>query len=164
MKQYLVQLNDWLATLAPRERLMVLAGAVVVAIGILYFGIWSPLSRAHIQRAAALDSARNVATRLETAAALVQRSSHGGAANRSVSLLSAIDQSSKSPVLGKAPSHIQPEGDKNVNVWVEDVPFDNLVRWLADLELRFGIVVQTADIERQSGVGLVNARLTLTRS
>jgi general secretion pathway protein M len=165
MNAYLVQLREWLAQLAPRERLFVLIGAAVVALTILFVGIWEPLLHAHARRAQALDASRVVATQLEVAAAELQRSRAGGGVNRNASLLSAVDQSSHSPTLGKAPSRIQPEGegDKGVNVWIEDVPFDNLVRWMNDLERSYGIVAKTADIQRQPGAGLVNAHLTLAR-
>jgi general secretion pathway protein M len=50
-----------------------------------------------------------------------------------------------------------------VRIWLEDVPFDGLVRWLGDLHARYGVRVDNADIERESGPGLVNARLTLVK-
>ena len=79
------------------------------------------------------------------------------------SLLAVVDQSRKASALTKPPSRLQPEGDGVVRIWLEDVPFDALLRWLADLQLRYGVRVDTADIERESAPGLVNARVTLMR-
>ena len=50
-----------------------------------------------------------------------------------------------------------------MRIWLDDVPFDALVRWLGDLHTRYGVRVEAANIERESGPGLVSARLTLMR-
>ncbi|HUP92052.1 MAG TPA: type II secretion system protein GspM [Solimonas sp.] len=164
MKQLWLQANEWFAQLAQRERWMVAAGAVVVIAAILFAGVWEPLAKADRTRAEALDAARATAARIEELASLAKRGQSGaGAANRSMSLLSAVDQASKSGTLPKPPARIQPEGEKEIRVWLEDVPFEGVVRWLAELETRYGIAAQNAEIERESAPGLVNARLTLVR-
>jgi type II secretory pathway component PulM len=40
----------------------------------------------------------------------------------------------------------------------------SLVRWLGELQLRYGVSVQSLDVESPSGAGVVDARLSLTRS
>jgi general secretion pathway protein M len=50
-----------------------------------------------------------------------------------------------------------------VKVWVEEVPFDSLLRWMQELEQRYGIRTQTAEIEKQATPGMVSAQLTLGR-
>ena len=163
MNAALARLKEWLAQLAPRERWMVLFCAVVVAVAVLYGGIWQPLVKAQSQRQTALDDARVVAARLEELSALAQSSSRGGGAvNRTASLLTVVDQGART-TLGKQPTRIQPEGDKVVKVWVEEVPFDSLLRWMQELEQRYGIRTQTAEIEKQATPGMVSAQLTLGR-
>ena len=58
---------------------------------------------------------------------------------------------------------IAADADVEVRVWFEDVAFDNLARWMHELETRHGVRVTNADLERRAGAGLVNARLTLVR-
>lgn len=164
---YLTRLREWLATLAPRERLMVGIAAAFSVFTALYLGIWEQLAGAHQQRAENLAQARAQATRLEAVGAeslqLRRAGNAGVAVNRNLSLLSAVDQASKSGTLGKPPARLQPEGDAEVKVWLEDVNFDGVVRWIAELETRYGVSVKTVDIERESAPGLVNARLSLVR-
>jgi general secretion pathway protein M len=153
--------------LSQRERWMVVAGGTALTLTLLYLAIIEPITLAHRKRVEALDSARALATQLETAAAAVNaaaRRGGGATAGRGMSLLAAVDQSSKSGTLGKAPERLQPEGDKEVKLWFDDVPFDNLVRWLGELQTRYGITVQSLDIETQPGAGLVDARLSLVRN
>lgn len=167
MKAYLERVRAWWATLAPREQRVLLGGAVALGLAVLYLGVYEPLVQARRDRMQALEDARALATMLETLAVEVQRnrSTSGGATvGAGQSLLSVVDQSRRAgPLASKAPSRLQPEGDTTVRIWLEDVPFDALLRWLADLQLRYGVRVDTADIERESGPGLVNARITLMR-
>jgi general secretion pathway protein M len=81
-----------------------------------------------------------------------------------VSLLSAVDQASKDGILGKPLSRINPDGEKQIRVWVEDTSFDALLRWMQDLQSRYGVRVDAVAIERRPAPGLVNARLTLVRA
>ncbi len=150
--------------MTPRERVMVLAGGIAVLLTVLYLGAWQPVVKAHAQRAEALDRARATAARIEEAGAQLQSSGPGRQVDRSTSLLAAVDQTSRSPMLGKAPSRVQPEGEREVKIWIEDVAFTNLLRWLQDLDTRYGISADSAEIERGTAPGLVSVRLSLIRS
>ena len=152
--------------LAPREQRIVGGGGIVLLLVVLYLGVWEPLVRAQAARQEALEDARAVAAQLEILAAELQRNrgAGGGAViGAGQSLLTIVDQSRRASSITKPPSRLQPEGDTIVRIWLEDVPFDALLRWLNDLQSRYGVRVDTADIERESGPGLVNARITLMR-
>jgi general secretion pathway protein M len=166
MKAFRERFRAWWGALAPREQRVLGVGAVALTLILLYLLAFEPFVQARRERMQALEDARALAVTLETLAVEVQRQrgAGGGAilgANQS--LLSIVDQSRRASSLTKPPSRLQPEGDAIVRIWLEDVPFDALLRWLADLQLRYGVRVDTADIERESGPGLVNARVTLTR-
>lgn len=165
MKAYFARFRAWWATLAEREQRVLAVGAVVVGLTVLYLGIWEPVVKAQHDRELALEDARALATMLETLAVEVQRGrgAAGGTAGAGQSLLSVVDQSRRASALTKPPTRLQPEGDATVRIWLDDVPFDALLRWLGDLQARYGVRVDAADIERQSGQGLVSARLTLVR-
>jgi general secretion pathway protein M len=166
MNAYLTQLQEWFRGLAPRERILVGSGTVVVLITILFLGIWEPLNKAHHQRETDLVAARALAQRLEVISAEVQkaRAANGGAiASSGGSLLTMVDQASKSGTLNKPLTRIQPEGESEVKVWADGVGFDSLLRWISELEGRYGISIQTADIDKDATPGLVNARLSLVR-
>lgn len=158
----LERFKAWWSALAERERRVLGAGAVVLAGVVLYLGVWEPLAFARSKQQADLAAARALAVQLEALAASAPRHA-GPTAGAGQSLLAIIDQSSKASALTKPPSRLQPEGEDTVRIWLEDVPFDNLMRWLGDLQSRYGVRVDNADIERESGPGLVNARLTLMR-
>lgn len=166
LNEIVLQQRERFLKLQQREQWLVGVGAIVVTITVLYLAIWEPIAGAHTHRAEGLVAQRALAERLEAAAAELQsmRGNGNATVDRSTSVLSAIDQSSKQGPVGKAPDRMQPEGDKEVKVWFEDVPFDALLRWLVILQTRYGVSVQTLEVERQPAVGRVNARMTLVRS
>lgn len=150
-----------------RERWILGVGALVLLLTVLYLAVLEPLMHAQAQRKAALESARQIAVKLEQAAAQLQSTqgrNPAATAGRGLSLMAAVDQASKQGLLGKGPTRIQPEGDREVRVWFEDIAFDAMVRWLADLQTRYGVAVQTLDVEPQSTPGRVNVRLSLVRA
>ncbi|WP_028079510.1 type II secretion system protein GspM [Solimonas soli] len=165
LEQLQARVRGQLDQLQPRERLMVLAGGAVLLVVIFYLALWEPLLLAGKRRADELDSARALAVRIESAASLAQSGRAGGAVDRGTPIVSVVDQSSRGSTLGVPPTRVQPEGngDKAVKVWFENVPFDNTVRWLGELQARYAVTVSSAEIEPGSAPGTVTARFTLSR-
>jgi general secretion pathway protein M len=154
-------------TLQPREQLLVGVGSLVAALALIYLILWQPFALARVHRAAELDAARDLAVRIEQIGALGQqsRSAHGPpVVGPEVSLLAAVDQASKDGILGKPLSRINPDGEKQVRVWIDDVNFDALLRWIDDLQSRYGVRIDAVAVERRPTAGLVSARLTLMRA
>lgn len=152
--------------LQPRERLFVGAAAIVVALALVYAALWQPFAHWRQRKLIDLEQARNVAAQIEVLAAKVQSQGAGAApaVGRDVALLTAVDQAAKSGTLGKAPSRLQPDGESQVRVWIEDVQFDSVVRWMNELQARYGLRIDAVDFERRPTAGLVNARLTVVRA
>lgn len=157
-------LERWRA-LAVREQRLLLAGIAAVVLTVIFLGIIEPLSQLQSRRETALMQSRALAQRLEEISAELQstRGSVPPSALKTLSLLTAVDQSVKQSAIGKAPSRLQPEGDKQVRIWFEAVSFDALARWLHELETRYGVFTLSADIEREAAGGQVSAQLTLMR-
>lgn len=155
----------WTA-LSERDRRVLGGGGLALAAILAWLLVWEPLAQARTARETALADARAVATQLETIAAELQRGApaRGGAVQGAgQSLLAVVDQSRKASSIQRPPSRLQPEGDTTVRVWLEGVPFDALVRWLNDLQVRYGVRVDSVDLERKGAPGTVDARLTLMR-
>lgn len=153
--------------LASREQWLVAAAAVVVAMALVHAAVWQPFANARRRHAQEVLTAHGIANQLSVAEAELQRGRPAAATpvvGRDVSLLSAVDQAAKSGTLTKPPSRMQPEGDNQARVWLEDVPFDVLLRWMFELQNSYGVRIDVADIERQPTSGLVNARLSLIRA
>jgi general secretion pathway protein M len=156
------QVETELAKLQPRERVIVIGGSILAALAFVYLAIWKPVELARHNGEKRLADAREIAVQLQRASSIVPRSA-GAQQLGGGSLLATVDQASKSGDLGKPLSRLSPEGDAQVRAWVEDVQFDSLMRWISSLQSRYGVRVDSVEIERQPTPGLVNARLSLVK-
>lgn len=157
------QAQGELAKLQPRERLLVGVAALAAVVLLIDMAIWRPAAHARTNNAARLADARQVAEQLERAAALVPHNNFGAQATGG-SLMAIVDEASKSGELSKPLTRMSPDGDTQLRVWLEEVSFDSLTHWMYTLQTRYGVRVDSVDIEQQATPGLVNARLTLKKS
>jgi general secretion pathway protein M len=152
--------------LQQREQLFVIAAGVVIALALVYSLVWQPFALARTRNLQALEDARDVAKTLAVAEAEV-RASHplnAPAIDRSMALDAAVEQASRNGTLPKALTSLQREGNNQVRVLIEGVPFDAATRWIYDLQTRYGMQVDVADLERQDAPGVINLRLSLSRA
>ena len=54
----------------------------------------------------------------------------------------------------------EPAGDNSLNLWLENIVFDQLVLWLENLDKNYGIRIQEIAVDKQQQ-GRVNVRLVL---
>lgn len=158
-------IKDWLAGLEPRERQLVLAGALVLGLLLVYGLLVAPLLSAYQARAARVEQQRAELVWMQQTAARIQQLQAGGGARAGGlgdrSLLAVVDGSAREAGLGGALRRVRPEGSDAVRVWFEGVPFDGLVEWLGRLEQEFRVQVKLITLERQPEAGRVHAQLTL---
>ncbi len=161
-------MRDWLDSLAPRERIMVLICAVVVVLALLWLLVWSPLDSRH-------DALRASVTDWETGLARLQRVAElrgdQGTAAGSPRLggdqtpVVIVDTTLRARGLSSALRRSQPTTSTGIRVEFERVPFNSLVLWLGDLSSRYGMDVQSGSLSvpPRAEPGRVNATLTLER-
>jgi len=174
MKRYRLLLDQRLAPLrsrydglAPREQVMVGVMSAVIVLALVYLMIWKPVADEYTRGRSDLDASRALAERIEAIAANLGAVGGGGGGplvSTDASLLSAVDLATKNGTLGKLPSREQPDGETRVRVFVDGVPFDKLIIWINELQTRYGVSVETLDIDKQTTPGVVDARLSLVRS
>lgn len=159
-------MKAWFTSREPREQRALIAAAVVLTLFLLYALIWQPLHR-DVQRLRA--SARSQMTSLawmKQASAEVQRLRASARPRMPASppqpLLTLADQTIRSEQLRAAVRRLEPRGEHQVQLWVENVDFDPLVRWLTNLRTRRAVVVTAISIDRQTTPGVINAHVTLT--
>ena len=158
-------MKTWFLTLTQRERNLVLSAAAIITLFMLYFLIIEPISsRYEINK-------RNVATSLETIewmklAAQEVKTLQGGSNIQSRPqgkqfVLSMIDRTARKSGLASVMKRVQPEAETGVRVWFENASFDELVKWLAMIESKHGLIVNEINIEQTESTGLVNVRVFL---
>jgi general secretion pathway protein M len=151
MKKYFA----WFYALNEREQVLVSAAAVVGAVAIFYFGLWSPLNNALAKQEQLLTSQRDFQVWVEdqaARAAKLRQSSSGPSFNGSLTQL--VNQTTRSNQIQVA--RMQPVGE-NLQITIDEVPFNALVKWLDTIERR-GVVVLQSDITETDEVGYVQVR------
>jgi general secretion pathway protein M len=159
-------MKAWLDSLSARERIMVIVGAIVLVLLLLYALVWSPVRSGYLELQEDVIGQRETAVWMqESAQRLAQlKSSRGSVASGlgGQSLLALADRTARTDGLGDALKRVEPEGSNSVKVWLEGASFDVVIGWLGSLSDKYGVNVDTVTLERVSGMaGRVNARLTL---
>lgn len=160
-------MKEWYNNLEPRERRILLIGAGVLVIAMLYLLAWEPLVNKSADLRKSIEKNQELVTWMEHAAeqarqmqAQIEARGPSGKTNGQ-SLLGTIDRTAKSRELGDSVKRVQPDGKSRAKVWLEKAPFNAMVQWLESLQRQQGIRIVTSVIEKQEEAGLVNARLVL---
>ncbi len=161
-------MKAWFAGLNDRERLMVLIGTALVAYAIVHFTVIAPLWGGSARLAAELPERQSLLAELKAAEGELSGRRPGGEGRQPVegagqSLVVIIDRTSREAGLGGSLRRNQPTPDQGLRVGFEGAPFEALVPWLAQLQTRYGIGVESASFDTAAAPGLVNATLVLER-
>ena len=150
--------------LQPRERIILLSGAGCVLLLLLYAFIWEPFSKERVRLEQSVAEQRALMVWITDASREVERLRGGrvGKGGRAgESLMALVDRTAKSGGMGTQIKRLQPEGSSKVRLWLEASPFDSLVRWLKQLEDKYGVYSEGVVIDSTDSKGRVNARLVL---
>ena len=160
------QLKDRFNSLQPRERWIVIGGAVLVLVSAIYFLGLGPLYAAVNAQAKRVEQKegdlawmRSVAGEVSVLSAAAP--TRPGPTNESLVVL--IDRAARECGLGSSLTGQTPNGDRGIRVRLEAAEFDKLMVCLGTLQQVHAIDVESATIDRTGKPGLVNANLVLTR-
>lgn len=158
-------MREWLAGLEFRERLLVIVATIVLALFLLFVLVLKPLHASYNNLRTNVAEQRVSAVWMEQSASQVKQlqGSRGarvqGLGGRS--LLSVTDSTARAGGLETALERVEPEGSNGVRVWLKNAAFDDLVKWLAQLDAVHGVFVDSLTLERNESAGRVDTRLTL---
>lgn len=161
-------MKDWFENLEAREKLFVSAGAIIVALSLVYGFVWAPLDRNHSQISASVSDWQQSLAELRPLKGVVQGSA--SSTPRTVtgqqSPIIVVDQTLRSRGLEQFRRRSQPTTSNGIRIEFENVAFDELVLWLGDLADQYGMHVQAGSLSAggRSGPGRINATLTLERA
>lgn len=152
-------LKEHWGRLQERERHFLLGGAVALLLLGGYGLIWDPYVEGMARLEKEVVEQRALLRWMEEAAAEVQGLRRGRPV-KGGSLLALADSTARAAGLGSALKRVEPEGQRGVRVWFEQVPFDDLLRWLDQLSQR-GVRLSGLVVERRPEPGRIDARLVL---
>lgn len=160
-------MKQWFNSLVPRERMLVIAAGIVTLAGLFFLMVWEPLVTANENLEQQVISAQELNNWLADVELEAQDLRSSGARNTqkgtNQSLLSVVDQTSRTAGLGEAVRRIQPEGDNQAQVSLEEADFNQMLFWLSELEKDYGVRATALTLTRGEKIGQVQVRMTLTR-
>ena len=159
-------LRNWLEQLAPRERLLVIVAALLIGVAVVVIGALRPLLGQAARNDALIADRESLLVELGQVAARLgpQRGSAGISGSSGQSMVLVVDQTTRARGLGMYLKRNQPDGDTSIRLRFEDVPFDLLVEWLAEVQNQHGLATASVNIDAGSETGRVNCNLVLNRS
>ena len=156
------KLRAWYAGLQQREQRVVAVGGVVVAVLILVVGILMPLHSAVSNAVQRNESKRDDLAWMQVNAAEIRAAGNQLPADTGEAPVVLVDRVGREAGLASALRGTQPNGT-GVRVQLEAAPFDTLITWLATLDERYGLSVETITVDRAARPGVVNASITFTQ-
>ena len=156
------KLRAWYAGLQQREQRVVTIGGVAVAVLILVLGILMPLQSAVSSATKRNETKRADLAWMQANAPEIRASGNQLAADTGEAPVVLVDRVAREAGLANALRGTQPTGT-GVRVQLEAAPFDTLVTWLATLDERYGLAIESITVDRGARPGVVNASITFTQ-
>lgn len=148
-------MKTWWQQLNLREQRLIMAMAAAISVFILYGLIWQPLneniasSKLKIERQQALLSWVEDNTKRYKQAKLTSGSRSGA------SLSSIVNRTSRQNDI--IITRMQPQAD-DLQVWIDEISFNQLLTWLEQLASREGLRVKNIDLSLADEQGVVRVR------
>jgi general secretion pathway protein M len=158
------RLLEWWGARAPRERAVIAAGAAALALAALWAYVWAPIEADRARLVDALPRLRAAAAELARDAAEVGRLRAAAQARGTAAApAGAIEQTLKRSGLGDGYAGVAVLGDGRVQVNLRAVPFDALVRAVAELAEAHGLAVERIALKASGEPGKVNVETLVLR-
>lgn len=161
------KLKDWFYSLKSRERLIVAAGGVLVALVAVYvlalgpfYGAVNARAERVAQKEGDLAWMRDVAGQV----AALGRDAPATPGPSGESLVVLVDRTARECGLSSALTGQTPAGDSSIRVRLESAEFDKLMVCLGNLQQVQAVSIESATFDRTAKPGLVNASLILHRA
>jgi general secretion pathway protein M len=159
-------MKQWFFSRQPQERLALIVMAIFIIGAALYTLFWLPLNEDIAQKQIWVTEQQKTLDWMQRTAVEINHLKPTSRQQKKSdeALLTTIDRTAKQQRIREAVKRIKPQGDNKAQLWLEQASFDRMIRWLDLLQQRHNISISTITIDRQSGSGLVNARINLERS
>lgn len=157
--------REWLDGLAPRERWLVVTAAAFAVFALVVALVIRPVYGARARAAERIVEQQALLKDVEQFAQRFGPQSPGASpAASGESIVVVVDRSTRERGLGGYLKRNQPEGQDGVRLRMENVPFDDFLSWLAEVQDRHGLATASASFDPTGEPGRVNANLGLVKT
>jgi len=148
-------MKAWWQQLNMREQRLFAAMSVVIAIFILYGLIWQPLNENIANKKLKIARQQTLLTWVKENAQRYQQAKRNSGGRTGASLSSIVNRTSRANNI--TITRMQPQGD-DLQVWIDEISFNQLLTWLEQLANREGLQVKNIDLSLADQQGVVRVR------
>lgn len=162
-ERWLQYKNKWLA-LAPREKQMTGLGALIILILFVYGFLWSPLvSHVEAMRKKLMTERKLLAWMKENDGALQTIKDHSDRknSNSTVGVLASLQRELQQKNLMSFVTQLKQESNEAVNIELQKVDFDSLMRFLMVFCHDYAVKIQHLSVQAERTPGTATARIVL---
>lgn len=147
------QFKGWWATISEREQQLVMVSGAVFLLGIIYWGIFSPLNSNRADAQLKLERAEQTLTWTQEKATEIIKS--GGSENK------VIHNTNLSHLMTETAKKYQikftrlVDKTETVNVSMEEVEFNKLENWMVYLKVKYSLTVVDIELTKSKDKGYV---------
>ncbi|AEF99355.1 type II secretion system protein GspM [Methylomonas methanica] len=157
-------LQRW-AALSARERLLLMAGVAAVSLAAVYGAVYEPMQAENRRLQQQLQAQQQIYRHLQAVAERVAQLRQSGEATPVTPMepAAAIAGSSKQLGLESYITRQQTNAEGELELELQQMPFDKLITWLAVLQQQHGVITTTLDARRNdSATAYFNGRLSVS--
>lgn len=155
-------MKQWFLRFSPRDQLALLIMAAAVGGYLLFMLALQPLHRARAQLEQTNRATAEVLARVDrTASAVVALRETQTTPARSRNLTALLNSGAEAA--GLRISRLQPNSGGAVQLRLEGVSFDVLLRWLVGLEGNEGLLLEELSVSQAGGPGIVSASVRVSQ-
>jgi len=148
-------MKAWWQQLNNREQRMVMVMSVLISIFILYGLIWQPLNENIANKKLKIERQQALLTWVADNTKRYQQAERNGRSSNGASLSSIVNRTSRANNI--TITRMQPQGD-DLQVWIDEISFNQLLTWLEKLASRDGLQVKNIDLSLADQQGVVRVR------
>jgi general secretion pathway protein M len=156
-------MKEWFSQLNQREQMSVLVLGVAVSLYLLYMFVWSPLDTRRAQLALQNTAIAESRVRVDTMVSQLLELRDGGAkAGAKRNLTAVINESTarfQLPVI-----RLQPNSRGEIQVRVENALFDDVLKWLHEVEYGQNLLVREVSVTPANTAGRVNITVRIAEA
>lgn len=149
-------MKNWWQQLNIREQRLIAVMSLLIAIFILYSLIWQPLNDALVKNKAKLERTQDLFVWVQENTDRYTQAKRSGAKKQNGGSLSSI-VTRTSRIKKITITRMQPQGE-DLQVWIDEISFEQLLSWLEQLATREGLQVKSIDLSKTDQQGAVRVR------
>lgn len=156
-------MKEWFSQLNQREQMSVFVLSLVVVLYLLYMFVWSPLDTRREELTLQNNAIAESRVRVDAMVSqLLQLREKGASPGAKRNLTSVINQSTarlKLPVM-----RLQPNSRGEIQVRLENASFDDVLKWLHQMEYSESLLVREVSLTPTGSAGLVNVTVRIAEA